>query len=157
MRGVAAEAGVDVALGHYYFGSKRELFAAALELPVNPADAIAGLLAHGTDDLAERLLRLLLQVWDDPQTGGPLQAHAALGRQPGGAAARLRRARDRGAAGDRDRRPRRGAARRPRRRRRSSGSSSRATSSGSQPIASAGHDEIVALIAPSLQRYFDPA
>ncbi|MDW5592729.1 TetR family transcriptional regulator [Conexibacter stalactiti] len=72
LRGVAAEAGVDVALVSYFFGRKAQLFAAALALPVSPADAIDGVLAEGLDGLGERLLRRLLAVWDDPVSGGPL-------------------------------------------------------------------------------------
>ena len=38
LRAIAAEAGVDVALVSYYFGSKQGLFAATMALPMNPAD-----------------------------------------------------------------------------------------------------------------------
>ena len=38
LRKVAADAGVDVALISYYFGSKVGLFGAAMALPVNPAE-----------------------------------------------------------------------------------------------------------------------
>ena len=36
VRAIAAEAGVDPALVHHYFGTKDDLFLAALELPVDP-------------------------------------------------------------------------------------------------------------------------
>ena len=36
LRSVADEAGVDVALVSYHFGSKKGLFGASLELPANP-------------------------------------------------------------------------------------------------------------------------
>ena len=74
MRQVAADAGVDVALVHYFFGTKDRLFSAAMALPVSPADAVAKVLAEGTDDLGRRLLRTVLGVWDDPESGGPLLA-----------------------------------------------------------------------------------
>ena len=74
MRQVAADAGVDVALVHYFFGTKDGLFSAAMALPVSPADAVAKVLAQGTDDLGRRLLRTVLGVWDDPESGGPLLA-----------------------------------------------------------------------------------
>ncbi|HEX9373173.1 MAG TPA: helix-turn-helix domain-containing protein, partial [Roseiflexaceae bacterium] len=59
LRSIAAEAGVDVALIGYFFGSKQGLFGAALQLPMNPAEAIAEALPGDLDGLAERLLRKL--------------------------------------------------------------------------------------------------
>jgi AcrR family transcriptional regulator len=75
LRSVAERAKVDAALPSYYFGSKADLFAAALELPVSPVAALAGVLAASDrrDDLAERLLTTLVAVWD-AATGGPLAA-----------------------------------------------------------------------------------
>lgn len=72
MRAIARDAGVDSALVPYYFGSKSGLFLESLRLPVNPADAIEALLAEGTDDLGARLVTRFLQVWDNPDTGGPV-------------------------------------------------------------------------------------
>lgn len=66
IRGVAGEAGVDPALVHHYFGSKDDLFVAALELPVDPRTVIGPALAGGLDGAAERLLAAFLSVWDDP-------------------------------------------------------------------------------------------
>jgi AcrR family transcriptional regulator len=77
MRSIAADAGVDVALVSYYFGSKQGVFSAAMALPVNPADAIAATLAGGDEDLAGRLLRMAIALWNDPATGSPLRAIAA--------------------------------------------------------------------------------
>jgi AcrR family transcriptional regulator len=74
MRAIAAGAEVDVALVAYYFGTKSDLFVASLELPVNPADVLAGILGQGVDGAAERLLAVLLNVWDQPTTGAPLIA-----------------------------------------------------------------------------------
>jgi AcrR family transcriptional regulator len=72
MRAIAADAGVDPALVSYYFDSKSRLFVESLRLPVNPADAIDALLAEGSDDLGARLVTRFLQVWDNPVTGKPL-------------------------------------------------------------------------------------
>lgn len=74
IRGVAREAGVDPALVHHYFGSKADLFAAALELPVDPAVVVPGLLAEGLDGLGERLVRFFLSVWDGLPGQGPMLA-----------------------------------------------------------------------------------
>lgn len=66
VRGIAREAGVDPALVHHFFGTKRELFVAALELPVDPALVVRGLLADGREDVGARLVRTLLALWDSP-------------------------------------------------------------------------------------------
>lgn len=65
MRAIAADAAVDPALVHHYFGSKHDLFVAALELPVDPRIALAPVLEGGLDEAGERLLRVFLSVWDD--------------------------------------------------------------------------------------------
>lgn len=68
IRGIAADAGVDAALVHHFFGTKERLFAAAMRLPVIPGDVIAGALAPGTRDpglgLGEHLVRTVLGAWD---------------------------------------------------------------------------------------------
>lgn len=64
IRLVASEAGVDPALVHHYFGTKADLFAAAVELPVQPSDRVAALLAADRSHLGEALLRVVLGVWD---------------------------------------------------------------------------------------------
>jgi AcrR family transcriptional regulator len=37
---VAAAAGVDQALVHHYFGTKRQLFAVAIRIPIDPMGVI---------------------------------------------------------------------------------------------------------------------
>ena len=66
IRAVAADAGVDPALVHHYFGSKDDLFLAALELPVDPRVLLAPVVAAGPEDAGARLLRTFLGVWDEP-------------------------------------------------------------------------------------------
>ena len=91
MRDVAMDAGVDVALVTYHFGSKDGLFAAALEMPEPMAELMAEVLGDGTaDDFAERFLRRVIEVWDDERTGGALVAlvRSAMSHPP--AAERLR-------------------------------------------------------------------
>jgi AcrR family transcriptional regulator len=77
MRSIALAAGVDVALVSYYFGSKQGLFSAAMALPTNPAEVVAAVLAGDLATLGERLLRTMLTVWDDPDSGMPMRALAA--------------------------------------------------------------------------------
>ena len=67
IRAVAASAGVDPALVHHYFGTKDDLFLAALEMPVDPRELLAPIVAQGSDGAGERLVRTLLSVWDDPE------------------------------------------------------------------------------------------
>jgi AcrR family transcriptional regulator len=66
IRAVASAAGVDPALVHHYFGSKDDLFLAALQMPVDPRALMAPVVAAGPDGAGERLLRTFLSVWDDP-------------------------------------------------------------------------------------------
>lgn len=86
IRGVAAAAGVDPALVHHYFGTKDDLFVAALELPVDPRAALAPVIALGADGAAERLLRVFLSVWDDPELQLPMLAVARTMFEPSGPA-----------------------------------------------------------------------
>ena len=74
IRGVAGEAGVDPALVHHYFGSKEDLFLAALEIPVDPRSLIPQVFVPGLDGVGERLLRMFLGVWDEPENNESLRA-----------------------------------------------------------------------------------
>ncbi|HET8961852.1 TetR family transcriptional regulator [Nocardioides sp.] len=72
IRAVAADAGVDAALVHHYFGTKDDLFVAALELPVDPRVVLGPAIEQGPDGAGERMLRVFLSVWDDPANRLPL-------------------------------------------------------------------------------------
>lgn len=76
IRAVASDAGVDAALVHHYFGTKADLFLAALELPVDPRQVIAPVVAAGAEGAAERFLRVLLGVWEDPELQPTMLAFA---------------------------------------------------------------------------------
>ncbi|CAA9391953.1 MAG: Transcriptional regulator, AcrR family [uncultured Nocardioides sp.] len=76
IRAVAAAAGVDPALVHHYFRTKDDLFVAALELPMDPRQLFAPVVAQGPDGAGERLLRTALSVWDDPAVQPQLLAVA---------------------------------------------------------------------------------
>jgi AcrR family transcriptional regulator len=157
MRAVAAAAGVDVALSNYYFGSKADLFAAALDLPVSPVEALRTVLAASPslDDVGERIVRMLLTVWDQAR-GGPL---ATLLRSATSQEELLR------AFVEREIMPAMlevmdG----PDAPLRASCAASQISGVvllryvvGVEPLASAGHDEIVALVGPTLQRYIADA
>lgn len=64
LRSIASEAGVDASLISHYFGDKSQLLLATMELPVNPIEKIAGVVADGPDGMAERLLRTFLTAWE---------------------------------------------------------------------------------------------
>jgi AcrR family transcriptional regulator len=90
LRSVAAEAGVDLALISYFFGSKKGLFGAAMALAVNPAELAAEALQGDLTTLPQRVLRALVTVWDSPESGPPLQALLRSVVQDEGHAALLR-------------------------------------------------------------------
>ncbi|WP_353814097.1 TetR family transcriptional regulator [Agromyces sp. SYSU T00266] len=66
MRAIATASDVDVALVSYYFGSKRDLFAAALALELRPARVVRGVAGHDPARIADRLLRAVLLTWENP-------------------------------------------------------------------------------------------
>jgi len=72
VRAVAAAAGVDAALVHHYFGTKDDLFLAALQVPLDPREVLLPVAQGGVDGAGERLLRTFLAVWDDEATRLPL-------------------------------------------------------------------------------------
>ena len=72
VRGVASAAGVDAALVHHYFGTKDDLFLAALQAPIDPRQVLLPVAEGGIDGAGERLLRTFLSVWDDESTRLPL-------------------------------------------------------------------------------------
>ncbi len=84
IRGIAATAGVDGALVHHYFGTKDDLFLAAMELPVDPRQVIGPAVAGGVDGAGERLLHAFLSLWDDPEVAPVLIAFVRSVLQPGG-------------------------------------------------------------------------
>lgn len=74
LRAVARSAEVDPSLVTHFFGSKAGLFDAAVELPVDPATLVSGLLAGDAAGLGERVLRAFLGVWDGTPGQGPMLA-----------------------------------------------------------------------------------
>ncbi|KAB8196629.1 TetR family transcriptional regulator [Nonomuraea phyllanthi] len=74
VRGIAREAKVDPALVHHYFDTKEGIFAAAMRLPITPEAVIPLLLEGPREDLGERLVRMILQVTATPETREPMVA-----------------------------------------------------------------------------------
>ncbi|MER6517117.1 TetR family transcriptional regulator [Streptomyces sp. NPDC001553] len=155
VRGIAKAAGVDPALVHHYFGSKDDLFAAAIEVSMEPALVVPQIVGSGPDGIGERLARYFLGIWENPATRAPLLAviRSALTHEAAAAVLRrliLRRVLERVAA-DLD----------------VPDPTFRAELAAShmigiailryvvqiEPLASADPEEIIALVAPTLQRY----
>ncbi|MEV7441151.1 TetR family transcriptional regulator [Streptomyces sp. NPDC091204] len=155
VRGIAKVAGVDPALVHHYFGSKDDLFAAAIEMSLEPALVVPAIVGSGPDGIGERLARYFLGVWENPVTRAPLLAviRSALTHEAAAKVLRglvLRRVLERVAA-DLD----------------VPDPTFRAELAAShmvgiailryvvrvEPLASADAEDIVALVAPTLQRY----
>ncbi len=156
VRAIAADAGVNAALVHHYFGSKEQVFVAAMNLPLNPAEVVARLQDAGPrSQLGERIVRLFSRTWRDPRTGQPLQAmlRAAASSEQGAAMMRqfvedvmfkrvsvalgISQLRAAGVFSQ------------------LIGLAMAATIVAAEPLASATEDDLVALLAPSVQRLLD--
>jgi AcrR family transcriptional regulator len=64
IRSIATDAGVDPALVHHYFGTKQQLFAAAIHIPIDPMQVIEPLRAIPVEQIGHVLPKLLLPIWD---------------------------------------------------------------------------------------------
>jgi AcrR family transcriptional regulator len=75
IRGIAASASVDPALVHHFYGTKEQLFAAAMQLPVVPSEVIAAALADGRRppgvSAGEHLAATALELWESEEMRGP--------------------------------------------------------------------------------------
>jgi AcrR family transcriptional regulator len=154
MRDVAEDAGVDTALVHYYFKTKDGLFVAAMELPFRPAEVLGPLVAQGVDGLGERMVRTLLGVWDEPSSRAALLTllraggedalrefitHEVVGRVAGAVVADRALLRANLVASQ------------------VMGLIAARYVARLEPLASLPAEEVVPLVAPTLQRYLDGA
>jgi AcrR family transcriptional regulator len=64
IRAVAAAAGVDPALVHHYYGTKQQLFAAAIHIPIDPMEILTPLRETPVEQIGYELPKLLLPLWD---------------------------------------------------------------------------------------------
>ncbi|MFC8872805.1 TetR family transcriptional regulator [Streptomyces sp. NPDC057148] len=75
VRGIGKAAGVDAALVHHYFGTKEQVFEAAIEVAFAPALEAPDAIGDGPlDDVGERLTRFIIGVWENPATRKPVLA-----------------------------------------------------------------------------------
>ncbi len=75
VRAIAKAAGVDSALVHHYFGTKEQIFEAAVAVAFAPALNAPVAIADGSlDGVGERLTRFIFGIWENPTTRTPLLA-----------------------------------------------------------------------------------
>lgn len=68
IRAIAGVAEVDPALVHHYFGTKEELFAACVELPLQPDQIADHIVGDDLDGAGRRAAALFLGAWEQPTT-----------------------------------------------------------------------------------------
>jgi AcrR family transcriptional regulator len=78
IRAVAAAARVDPALVHHYYGTKQQLFAAAVHIPIDPMRVILPLRETPIEELGHKLPSLLLPLWDSELRSGFIAALRSL-------------------------------------------------------------------------------
>ena len=66
VRAIAAGAAVDPAMIHHFFGTKEELFRAAVRFPVDPAGEIPAIVAGGAEEAGQRRVAAFVTIWDSP-------------------------------------------------------------------------------------------
>jgi AcrR family transcriptional regulator len=71
MRGIAARAGVDSALVHHYFGTKADLFTETVGVPMRPDVDIPALLSGPVDRMGEQIVRYVVEAWERPEVQKP--------------------------------------------------------------------------------------
>ena len=74
IRGIAAEAGVNPALVHHFFGTKQDIFIAAVDFPFEPAEVARRIVDGPRDEVGQRIVRVFLAIWGDPTTQASLLA-----------------------------------------------------------------------------------
>ena len=75
IRRIAARAGIDAALVHRRFGSKLDLFLAAVGLPEDLTELLASTVAGDRDGVGARVVRAFVELWDN----APLQGASFTG------------------------------------------------------------------------------
>jgi AcrR family transcriptional regulator len=157
IRAVARSADVDPALVYHYFGSKEGLLDAATNLPQQWLESIAEVWTTPIQQLGKALITLLLVSWTDDEIGPTLRAILQTAAHEPSTREKLRRVVEGSLMGvselgsdERDRLTRSGLV------------SSQMMGFALmryvwkiEPVASMADDEVIAAIAPNLQRYVD--
>jgi AcrR family transcriptional regulator len=75
VRGIAREAGVDPALVHHFFGSKQGVFVEAMRFPLDPDEILSRVAAaRSRGELGVAMAETFLDVWEDPARRAPVLA-----------------------------------------------------------------------------------
>ena len=64
IRAIAADAGVDSALVHHFYGTKEQLFAEAVGFPAVPSEVLAKVMEGGLTKLGDSVIRSILTLWE---------------------------------------------------------------------------------------------
>jgi AcrR family transcriptional regulator len=78
VRAVAAAANVDSALVHHYYGTKEQLFTAAIDIPIDPMAVFGPLREAPIEELGYTLPSLLLPLWDSELGAGVIATIRSL-------------------------------------------------------------------------------
>jgi len=83
VRGIARAAGVDPALVHHYFGSKQDVFVAAVQFPADALRIVQGLFDGDLAEVGSRLVRHFLGVYEHAVQREPVLAllRSAMGQE----------------------------------------------------------------------------
>ncbi|NIY67234.1 TetR/AcrR family transcriptional regulator [Streptomyces malaysiensis] len=74
IRGIAKAAEVDPALVHHYFGTKEQVFEAAIELILAPAMGTPDAVHGSREGAGERMARYMFGIWENPVSRPPMLA-----------------------------------------------------------------------------------
>ncbi|MBC6459846.1 TetR family transcriptional regulator [Actinomadura sp. HBU206391] len=74
IRAIARAADVNPALVHHFFGTKENVFIEAMRLPFNPAELLPLIIETSDERIGETLIRVFLGIWGDPDRRAPLIA-----------------------------------------------------------------------------------
>lgn len=67
LRAIARLAGVDPALVHHYFDGKADLFAETMAVPLRPSELIARVLEGPREEVGARMAATFFTLWDAPE------------------------------------------------------------------------------------------
>ncbi|TDD68242.1 TetR/AcrR family transcriptional regulator [Actinomadura darangshiensis] len=74
LRAIARAAGVDPALVHHFFGNKEGVFIEAMRFPVDPSVLLPRIMSFPRERLGEMMVRTFLDVWGDDDRRAPMLA-----------------------------------------------------------------------------------
>ncbi|MFC4055989.1 TetR family transcriptional regulator [Actinomadura syzygii] len=72
LRAIARTAGVDPALVHHFYGTKDGVFIEAIRFPVDPAALLGRAASFPKERFGELMVRTFLEVWGDDERRRPL-------------------------------------------------------------------------------------